>query len=153
MVISSWVRPVKMDMLLIMHQKFSLFKEIGSFCFLHFRQETWMYDTFRFLPGFHYFQSLHFICWFVFLHTSAACECESECVPARVYECVCKRVCICVYVCAQDCRFSTFYFLFRFHYHSAVLYQRPCSFCHHVFKTAIISPPLAVVFAMIYIFT
>lgn len=60
-VVSSWVRPVKMGMLLITHLILSPFWFIylGSFCFLHFRHKMWMYDTIRFYQGFTLFN--HYI--------------------------------------------------------------------------------------------
>lgn len=138
MVISSWVRPVKMDMLLIMHQKFSLFKEIGSFCFLHFRHETWMYDTFRFYQGFtifnHCILSVGLCSCTPLQHVSVRVSvCLPVCMSAFASECV--YVCTCVLKIADSVLF-TFCFVFitillfctSNHVHFVIMFLRPRSF-------------------------
>lgn len=88
-----------------------------------------MYDTIRFYQGFNYFQSLHFICGFVFVWTLLQYVCvrkcvrESECVRLTVRMSVfaseCVYVCMCVIKIADTVLFISFYF----HYRSPVLYH------------------------------
>lgn len=117
-----------MGMLFIIHlnlSPFFFFFFLGSFCFLHFRHRTWMYDTIRVYQGFTIFN--HYIL------SVGLCSCvrdillQNVCVQAcvRVSVCMCVRLpvrmsvfaseCVYVYVCAcvwdQDCRYSTFYFV------------------------------------------
>lgn len=98
---------------------------LGSFCFLHFRHKTWMYDTIRFYQGFtifnHYILSvglclcvwilLQYVCvqvcaWEWACACVCACPCVWVCLQVSVYMCVCA--CVCVW---QGCRYSTFYFV------------------------------------------
>lgn len=95
-----------------------------------------MYDTIRFYQGFNYFQSLHFICGFVFVWTLLQYVCvrkcvrESECarLPVRmsVFASECVYVCMCVIKIADTVLFISFYF----HYRSPVLYHWLYSLCH-----------------------
>lgn len=131
MIVSGWVRPVKMGMLYIIHLiylHFSLYF-LGSFCFLHFRHKTWMYDTIRFFPGFHYFQPLHFICEFMFVcvwillqYTCvrvSVCMCVRLLVSMSLFESECVYVCKCAVKIADTVLFISVYF----HYRSPVSYQ------------------------------
>ena len=128
-----------------------------------------------------FFKSPHFICvrlwvfvsvWvseWLSVHASIVCVCVCVCACVWVWVTlnewvrgcvlVCmsvilsERACVRVYVCVCVCVITdiVLFILFNFHYNSPVLY---CIVSFVInFKDIIISPPLTVVFAMIFIFT
>lgn len=117
-VVSSWVRPVKMGMLFIIHKNsffsFSILVYF-LFCFLHFTHKTWMYDTIRFNQGFIIFNHYNL--------SVGLCLCVRASVCVRVSVCLCVRLRLYVWVYLQVSAFMCVrvrprshiqYFLFRF---------------------------------------
>lgn len=115
-----------MGMIFIIHLSLSPFWFfLGSFCFLHFRHKTWMYNTIRFYQGFTIFN--HYIL------SVGLCLCvrASVCMRVSACMCVCPPKCMsvfaseCVYVCMCAIKIAdtVLFILFYFHYRSPVSYH------------------------------